>query len=45
MAFPPLVGFVVESVSPLLLPVLVAVLTVLMSALIWSCDRRVAATR
>lgn len=43
MAFPPLVGILVERVSPLLLPVMAAALLALMTVFIGSCDRRIAA--
>ncbi len=41
MAFPPLMGLVVEGVSPLLLPVVAAVLLVVMTLSLTVCDRRV----
>lgn len=43
MVFPPLVGVLVEGVSPLLLPVIAATLLALMAIFIGDCDRRVAA--
>ena len=45
MAFPPLMGVVVEKVSPLLLPVVAAGLLVLMTVCLTCCDRRVEAAR
>lgn len=45
MAFPPLMGLVVEGVSPLLLPVVAAVLLVVMTLSLTVCDRRAGGTR
>lgn len=45
MAVPPLMGLLVEQVSPLLLPVAVAGLLVLMTVCLTSCDRRVEQSR
>ncbi|MGN0076366.1 MAG: MFS transporter [Parafannyhessea sp.] len=45
MAAPPVMGAIIEHVSPLLMPVAEAALLVLMAALIGSCDRRVEASR
>lgn len=45
MTIPPLVGLVVERVSPLLLPVVVAGLLALMTSCLTSCDRSVEKAR
>lgn len=42
MVFPPLVGLVVEKVSPLLLPVIAAGLLAVLTVCLTACDRRVA---
>lgn len=41
MVAPPLMGAIIERVSPLLMPVVEAVLLALMTALITACDRRI----
>ena len=43
MAFPPLMGVIVEKVSPILLPVVAAGLLALMTVCLTCCDRRVEA--
>ncbi len=45
MAFPPLMGLLVEQVSPLLLPVAIAALLAIMTTCLIRCDSRVMATR
>ena len=44
MAFPPLMGLLVEQVSPLLLPVAAATLLAIMTACLIRCDSRVMAS-
>lgn len=45
MAFPPIMGLLVEQVSPLLLPVAAAALLALMTVCLMRCDSRVMASR
>lgn len=45
LAFPPLMGIILQSVSPLFLPVVAALLLAIMTACLRSCDHRVALSK